>query len=43
MGFDVSSVVNAFVRVGIERNDGRDYELEEAYIGDVTACLFGEP
>ncbi|CAK7224551.1 Ubiquitin-conjugating enzyme E2 1 [Sporothrix bragantina] len=43
MGFDVNNVVNAFIRVGIERNDGRDYELEEAYIGDVTACLFGEP
>ncbi|CAK7265772.1 Ubiquitin-conjugating enzyme E2 1 [Sporothrix epigloea] len=42
MGFDVASVVNAFVRVGIERNDGRDYALEEAHIGDVTACLFGE-
>ncbi|CAK7229277.1 Ubiquitin-conjugating enzyme E2 1 [Sporothrix curviconia] len=43
MGFDVNSVVNAFIRVGIERNDGRDYDMEEAYIGDVTACLFGEP
>ncbi|CAK7262886.1 Ubiquitin-conjugating enzyme E2 1 [Sporothrix epigloea] len=42
MGFDVASVVNAFRRVGIERNDGRDYPLAEAHIGDVTACLFGE-
>ncbi|CAK7205890.1 Ubiquitin-conjugating enzyme E2 1 [Sporothrix eucalyptigena] len=43
MGFSVENVVNAFIRVGIERNDGRDYPLEEAYIGDVTAYLFDEP
>lgn len=42
MGFDVSAVVNAFEYVGIDKNDGHDYELEEAYMGDITARLFGE-
>ncbi|KAF1346772.1 ubiquitin-conjugating enzyme/RWD-like protein [Delphinella strobiligena] len=42
MGFDVPTVVNAFEYVGIDRNDGEDYELEEEYMGDVTARLFGE-
>jgi ubiquitin-conjugating enzyme (huntingtin interacting protein 2) len=36
MGFDVEAVVAAFEYVGI------DYELEEAYMGDITARLFGE-
>ena len=42
MGFDVPVVVAAFEYVGIDRMDGQDYELEEAYMGDVTARLFGE-
>lgn len=43
MGFDVPRVVSAFKYVGIDRNDGEDYELEEAYMGDITARLLGEP
>ncbi|KAK5945375.1 Ubiquitin-conjugating enzyme E2 1 [Knufia obscura] len=43
MGFDVPRVVEAFQFVGIDRNGGHYYELEEAYIGDITARLFGEP
>ena len=43
MGFDLESVVNAFEYVGIDRNGGEDYELEEEYMGDITARLFGEP
>lgn len=42
MGFDVESVVGAFEYVGIDRMGGEDYELEEAYMGDITARLFGE-
>ncbi|KAI9676209.1 MAG: Ubiquitin-conjugating enzyme E2 1 [Trizodia sp. TS-e1964] len=43
MGFDLDRVVSAFKFVGIDRNGGEDYELEEAYVGDITARLFGEP
>ena len=43
MGFDVQRVVSAFKYVGIDRMGGEDYELEEAYMGDVTARLLGEP
>jgi ubiquitin-conjugating enzyme (huntingtin interacting protein 2) len=43
MGFDVDQVVSAFNYYGIDRNGGEDYELEEAYMGDVTARLLGEP
>jgi len=43
MGFDVDRVVEAFNFVGIDRNGGQDYELEEAYMGDITARLLGEP
>ncbi|KAL5041924.1 ubiquitin-conjugating enzyme/RWD-like protein [Aspergillus fruticulosus] len=43
MGFDVDAVVSAFNYYGIDRNNGEDYELEEAYMGDVTARLLGEP
>jgi ubiquitin-conjugating enzyme (huntingtin interacting protein 2) len=43
MGFDVPAVVAAFEYVGIDRMDGMDYELEEAYMGDITARLFNEP
>ncbi|KAF2012703.1 hypothetical protein BU24DRAFT_425336 [Aaosphaeria arxii CBS 175.79] len=42
MGFDVESVVSAFEYVGIDKMNGDDYELEEAYMGDITARLFGE-
>lgn len=42
MGFDVESVVAAFEYVGIDKMGGEDYELEEAYMGDITARLFGE-
>jgi ubiquitin-conjugating enzyme (huntingtin interacting protein 2) len=42
MGFDVPTVVAAFEFTGIDRNDGEDYELEEEYMGDITARLFGE-
>ena len=43
MGFDLDSVVAAFEYVGIDKNGGEDYELEEEYMGDITARLFGEP
>ncbi|PKS11075.1 hypothetical protein jhhlp_002836, partial [Lomentospora prolificans] len=42
MGFPAQDVVDAFVYVGIDRNGGEDYELEEAYMGDITARLLGE-
>lgn len=42
MGFDVEAVVAAFEHVGIDKMGGEDYELEEAYMGDITARLFGE-
>ena len=43
MGFDLDRVVAAFEFVGIDQNDGEEYPLEEAYIGDITARLLGEP
>ncbi|KAI1102551.1 ubiquitin-conjugating enzyme/RWD-like protein [Jackrogersella minutella] len=43
MGFDIDRVVEAFQFVGIDRLEGQDYELEEAYMGDITARLLGEP
>lgn len=43
MGFDLDRVVSAFNFVGIDQADGEGYELEEAYIGDITARLLGEP
>ncbi|KAF2404682.1 ubiquitin-conjugating enzyme E2-24 kDa [Trichodelitschia bisporula] len=42
MGFDVPHVVAAFEYVGIDKMDGQDYELEQEYMGDITARLFGE-
>ena len=42
MGFELDSVVEAFMFVGIDRNGGEDYDLEEAYMGDITARLLGE-
>ncbi|KAF7948944.1 hypothetical protein EAE96_008123 [Botrytis aclada] len=43
MGFDIEKVVDAFNFVHIDRHGGEDYELEEAYMGDITARLLGEP
>ncbi|KAH8602325.1 ubiquitin-conjugating enzyme/RWD-like protein [Bisporella sp. PMI_857] len=43
MGFDLDRVVDAFIFVNIDRNNGQDYELEEEYMGDITARLLGEP
>lgn len=43
MGFEVDRIVEAFLHFGIDKNDGRDYVIEEAYMGDVTARLLGEP
>jgi ubiquitin-conjugating enzyme (huntingtin interacting protein 2) len=43
MGFDIDRVVEAFQYVNIDRNNGEDYELEEAYMVDITARLLGEP
>ncbi|OAA65632.1 ubiquitin conjugating enzyme [Niveomyces insectorum RCEF 264] len=43
MGFELDAVVAAFMHVGIDRRGGQDYELEEAYMGDITAHLLGEP
>ncbi|KAK2630093.1 hypothetical protein QTJ16_000913 [Diplocarpon rosae] len=43
MGFELDRVVEAFNFVNIDRNNGEDYELEEAYMGDITARLLGEP
>lgn len=42
MGFEVSAVVAAFEYVGIDKAGGEDYELEEEYMGDITARLFHE-
>lgn len=43
MGFEIDRVVEAFLFVNIDKNDGLDYELEEEYMGDITARLLGEP
>lgn len=43
MGFDLDRVVEAFLFVRIDKMEGEDYELEEAYMGDITARLLGEP
>lgn len=42
MGFAVEQVVAAFEYVGIDKAGGEEYELEEEYIGDITARLFNE-
>ncbi|WPG97313.1 Hypothetical protein R9X50_00008700 [Acrodontium crateriforme] len=42
MGFALEQVVAAFEFVGIDKNNGEEYELEEEYIGDITARLFNE-
>ncbi len=43
MGFDIDRVVEAFLFVNTDKNNREDYELEEAYMGDITARLLGEP
>lgn len=43
MGFELHAVVDAFDFVGIEIYDGRFYEMEEEYMGDITARLLHEP
>jgi len=42
MGFDVPTVVAAFEHCGVETYDGYDFELEEEWMGDITARLFHE-
>ncbi|KAJ4329090.1 Ubiquitin-conjugating enzyme E2 1 [Fusarium piperis] len=42
MGFALDAVTEAFMFFGIDQNNGQDYELEEAYMGDITARLLGE-
>lgn len=42
LGFDVQSVVTAFEQTGIDKNEGRDYQLSEARTNTVTAHLFGD-
>ena len=42
MGFQTEQVVAAFEYVGIDKSGGEEYELDEEYIGDVTARLFNE-
>lgn len=42
MGFDVATVVAAFEYVGLDKNDGLDYEIDEEYMEDITARLFHE-
>lgn len=39
LGYDKETVVEAFKYVGIDRNNGEDYTLEEAYQGDILARL----
>lgn len=43
MGFDLDAVVDAFIFCGVDRRGGQDYRMEEAYMGDITARLLGEP
>ncbi|KAF5547678.1 ubiquitin ligase [Fusarium mexicanum] len=38
-GYDRDAVVEAFKYYGIDRNNGQDYTLEEAYQGDILARL----
>ena len=42
MGYSVEQIVAAFEWVGIDKADGEWYQLEEEYLGDVTAKLFSE-
>ncbi|KAL5596582.1 hypothetical protein BROUX41_006807 [Berkeleyomyces rouxiae] len=42
MGFAAEDVVDAFRLIGIEKNGGSFYQLEEAYVGDIIAELLGE-
>jgi len=40
LGFTTEAVVEAFKYVGIDKNNGLDYVLEEAYQGDIAARLY---
>ncbi|CAG7561964.1 unnamed protein product, partial [Fusarium equiseti] len=40
LGFTTEAVVEAFKYVGIDRNNGQDYVIEEAYQGDIAARLY---
>ncbi|KAL1889121.1 Ubiquitin-conjugating enzyme E2 1 [Ceratocystis pirilliformis] len=42
MGFAAEDVVGAFRLLGIEKQGGSFYQLEEAYVGDIIAQLLGE-
>ena len=42
IGFDACAVLDALELAGIERNNGMDYVLADAYLSDVTARLLGE-
>lgn len=42
MGFSIERVVAAFDYVGIDKNNGDEYELDDEYAGDITARLFDE-
>lgn len=42
MGFDIDRVIEAFLYVNVDRNNGEDYNIQEGYMGDITAYLLGE-
>jgi ubiquitin-conjugating enzyme (huntingtin interacting protein 2) len=42
MGFQHDAILDAFEHVKIDTLGGADYQLEEAYVGDVTSHLLGE-
>ncbi|RFU81809.1 ubiquitin-conjugating enzyme [Trichoderma arundinaceum] len=42
MGFQQDRVAEALIYFGIDRNNGQDYALTDAQVGDVTARLLGE-
>lgn len=42
MGFDVPTVVAAFVSCGVDRRNGQDYHLPETQVADVTGRLFDD-
>lgn len=42
MGFDVRTVVSAFESVGVDQHGGKDYDVDEDTVSDITARLFGE-
>jgi ubiquitin-conjugating enzyme (huntingtin interacting protein 2) len=42
MGFAIDRVVGAFEFIGVDKNEGQFYDLDEDYVGDITARLCGE-